>query len=176
MFFWLLQEWTSLQIHPKVQLSSAGKNNVKIPRAACQTLQASVSMKCGLFGSLCSVKRTWQHALQVCKTASELWDFWIKVLWTDTAAGEMFGPNAQHHVWSKHNKACPRGGGEVMIWTWAPCSYWVDCELSLSVTGSHWSETDTPSCAFAITYTGCACTCAQESPRENRVLTRCVEL
>ena len=32
-------------------------------------------------------------------------DFWINVLWTDQTKVEMFGPNAQQHVWRKPNTA-----------------------------------------------------------------------
>ena len=52
-------------------------------------------------------------------------DFWNNVLWTDQTNVEMFGHNAQQHVWRKPNTAyqhkhliptVKHGGGGLMIW------------------------------------------------------------
>ena len=51
-------------------------------------------------------------------------DFWNNVLWTDQTKVEMFGHNAQQHVWRKlntiyqHKHLIPTvTGGGLMIWT-----------------------------------------------------------
>ena len=52
-------------------------------------------------------------------------DFWNNVLWTDQTKVEMFGHNAQQHVWRKpnttyqHKHLIPtvkHGGGGLMMW------------------------------------------------------------
>ena len=52
-------------------------------------------------------------------------DFWNNVLWTDQTKVEMFGLDAQQHVWRKPNTAnqhkhliptVKHGGGGLMIW------------------------------------------------------------
>ena len=52
-------------------------------------------------------------------------DFWNNVLWTEQSKVEMFGHNAQQHVWRKPNTAYQHkhliptvmhGGGGLMIW------------------------------------------------------------
>ena len=52
-------------------------------------------------------------------------DFWNNVLWTDQTKVELFGHNAQQHVWRKPNTAyqhkhliptVKHGGGGLMMW------------------------------------------------------------
>lgn len=60
-----------------------------------------------------SIPRTWQHSL-VCKVASEQ----TTRLWTDKTKGDMFGHNAQQHIWRIPNTTYQHSGRVVMIWTY----------------------------------------------------------
>lgn len=49
------------------------------------------------------LKGTWQHSLQSYFQAKQV--FWKNVLWTYETIVEMFGHNAQWHIWQKPNTA-----------------------------------------------------------------------
>lgn len=49
------------------------------------------------------LKGTWQHSLQRYFRAKQV--FWKNVLWTYETKVEMFGHNAQWHIWQKPNTA-----------------------------------------------------------------------
>jgi len=103
------------------------RETAKNPRATSQTLQASVSMlnvKVHDRRKPLLSKKNMAAQLRFAKLhLNTAQDFWNN-LWSDQTKVEMFGPNAQQHVWRKPNTAyqhkhliptVKHGGGGVMI-------------------------------------------------------------